>query len=68
LLEGKTDDAIKVLEVNREAFSTSSKVLYNVGEAYATKGDWNKAKENFEQSMKLDPNNSKAVEVLRHIK
>ena len=68
LLEGKTDDAIKILEANRQAFSTSSNAQYNVGEADASKGDWNKAKESFEQSIKLDPLNTKALEVLRHIK
>lgn len=67
LLEGKTDDAIIVLDANRGAFPSSSNVQFNAGEAYATKGDWNKAKECFGQSLKLDPMNSKAIEVLRHL-
>jgi len=67
LLEGKTEDAIKVFETNRDAFSTSSSVQFNLGEAYATKGDWNKAKASFDAALKLDPMNSKALEVLRHI-
>jgi len=68
LLEGNTDDAINLLEINQEAFPTSSNVHYNLGEAYATKGDWNKAKESFEQAFKLDPLNSEAKEVLKHIR
>ncbi len=67
LLEGKTDEAIKILEANRDAFSTSSSVQYNAGEAYAAKGDWNKAKVCFEQSLKMDPMNVKALELVRHI-
>ena len=67
LLEGKTDEAIKVMEANRDAFSTSSSVQYGTGEAYATKGDWSKAKVCFDQSLKMDPMNAKALEVLRHI-
>ena len=67
LLEGKTEDAIKVFETNRDAFSTSSNVQFNLGEGYATKGDWNKAKESFDVALKLDPINPKALEVLRHI-
>ncbi len=68
LLEGNNDDAVNLLELNKEAFPTSSNVYYNVGEAYATKGDWTKAKENFEQAQKLDPLNNEAAEVLRHIR
>jgi polyisoprenoid-binding protein YceI len=67
LLEGKTDEAIKVLEANREAFPTSSNAQFNVGEAYASTGDWSKAKVCFEQSLKMDPMNAKALEVIRHI-
>jgi polyisoprenoid-binding protein YceI len=67
LLEGKTEDAMKVFETNRDAFSTSSSAQFNLGEAYATKGDWNKAKASFDAALKLDPMNSKALEVLRHI-
>ena len=68
LLEGKVDDAIKIQETNREMFPGSSNVHFNVGEAWAVKGDWTKAKESFEQALKLDPANSKAIEVLKNLK
>lgn len=67
LLEGKTDDAIKVMQANREAFSVSGGAQYSAGDAYATAGDWSKAKECFEQALKIDPLNSRAMELLRHI-
>jgi hypothetical protein len=45
----------------------SSNVHYNVGEAYATKGDWEKAKVDFEEALKLDPLNSEAAEIMKHL-
>src|SRR5579859_6793328 len=61
LLEGKIDDAIRVMEANREAFPASGNVQYGIGEAYAAKGDWAKAKDSFVQAMKIDPANPKAL-------
>jgi polyisoprenoid-binding protein YceI len=67
LLEGKTDDAIALLETNRKSFPESSNAAYSLGAAYGTKGDWAKAKENLEGALRLDPANARALEVLRHI-
>lgn len=67
LLEGSADEAIAAFEANSKAFPNSSNVFFNVGEAYATKGDWAKAKESFVQALKLNPENAEALEVLKHI-
>ena len=67
LLEGNTDAAIKLREANQQAFPTSSTVSFSLCEAYATKGDWTKAKENFAKAKELDPANTQALEVLKNL-
>jgi polyisoprenoid-binding protein YceI len=67
LLEGNINDAIKVLAINQKSFPQSSNASFYLGEAYALNGDWSNAKINFEQSLKLDPGNCDAIEVMRHL-
>lgn len=67
LLEGNINDAIKIFEANQKSFPQSSNTLFNLGEAYASTGDWPKAKKNFEQTLKLDPDNCNAQEIVRHL-
>jgi len=66
-LEGNVDMAIALIEANRLAFPSSSNVQYGAGEVWALKGDWSKARQRFEEAVRLDPSNCRALEVLRHI-
>lgn len=60
----KVDEAIEVFKLNAEEFPESWNVYDSLGEAYLTKGDKKKAKENYEKSVKLNPNNENGKRVL----
>ena len=51
--------------MNVEAYSESSNVYDSLGEAYMLNGDKALAIENYEKSLKLNPNNNNAVEKLK---
>ncbi len=66
--QGKFKEAIKVLQLNVEAYPSSSNVYDSLGEAYMRNGDKQLAIENYEKSLKLDANNTNAVEKLKKLK
>ncbi|HKS39326.1 MAG TPA: serine hydrolase [Blastocatellia bacterium] len=65
---GKLKEAIRVLQLNVEAYPQSSNVYDSLGEAYMKNGDRELAIENYEKSLKLDSANQNAVEMLKKLK
>jgi tetratricopeptide (TPR) repeat protein len=61
----KIKEAIKVFQFNVEAYPESSNVYDSLGEAYMLNGEKALAIENYEKSLKLNPNNANAVEKLK---
>jgi CubicO group peptidase (beta-lactamase class C family) len=68
MARGKLKEAIRVLQLNVEAYPQSSNVYDSLGEAYMKNGDQALAIENYEKSLKLDPANQNAVEMLKKLK
>jgi tetratricopeptide (TPR) repeat protein len=68
LYAGKNDEAIKVLELNTVLFPNSFNVWDSLGEAYLKAGNKEKAKENYEKSMALNPNNESGKKALAELK
>jgi CubicO group peptidase (beta-lactamase class C family) len=66
--QGKMKEAIRVFQLNVEAYPASSNVYDSLGEAYMKNGDKAPAIENYEKSLKLDPANNNAVEMLKKLK
>ena len=64
----RVKDAIRILVLNAEAYPQSSNVYDSLGEAYLEDGDKKLAIENFEKSLKLDPDNRNAIEKLKQLK
>ncbi len=67
LKEGKTDDAVEVLEHNAQSFPNETDLYLPLAEAYAVQGDLEKAKRSYEIVLRSDPDNVIALEVLRHL-
>ena len=63
----KIDEAVKVLELNAEAYPRSANVYDSLGEAYAAQGNREKAIANYKKSLELDPGNVNAAEQLRKL-
>jgi tetratricopeptide (TPR) repeat protein len=61
----KIKEAIKVFQLNVDAYPESSNVYDSLGEAYMLNGEKAPAIENYEKSLKLNPNNTNAVEKLK---
>lgn len=68
MARGKLKEAIRVLQLNVEAYPQSSNVYDSLGEAYMKNGDRELAIENYEKSLKLDAANQNAVEMLKKLK
>jgi CubicO group peptidase (beta-lactamase class C family) len=66
--EGKLKEAIRILQLNVEAYPQSGNVYDSLGEAYMKNGDKQLAIENYEKSLKLDPGNANAVEMLKKLR
>jgi CubicO group peptidase (beta-lactamase class C family) len=66
--QGKIKEAIRVLQLNVEAYPQSGNVYDSLGEAYMKSGDKELAIENYEKSLKLDPGNANAVEMLKKLR
>ena len=66
--QGKLKEAIRVLQLNVEAYPESSNVYDSLGEAYMRNGDKTPAIDNYEKSLKLDPGNKGAVEALKKLR
>ena len=68
LFAGKTDEAIKVLELNTVLFPESFNVWDSLGEAYAKAGDKEKARACYEKSVALNPANDSGKKALNDLK
>jgi tetratricopeptide (TPR) repeat protein len=67
LVMKKIKDAIKILKLNAEIYSQSSKVYFSLGTAYMDDGDKRLAIENLHHSLKLNPHNRIAIENLKQL-
>lgn len=65
---GREAEAIKVFQLNTEVFPKSVNSFDSLGEAYLNSGDREKAKENYEKVLELDPDNQNAKAVLEQLK
>jgi carboxyl-terminal processing protease len=63
-----TEPAVEVLKLNVEKFPQSANVYDSLGEAYMNAGDKERAIENYEKSLKLNPNNAGATENLKTLR
>jgi CubicO group peptidase (beta-lactamase class C family) len=66
--QNKIKEAIRVFQLNVEAYPSSSNVYDSLGEAYMTAGDKEQAIKNYEKSLELDPKNTNAVEMLKKLR
>jgi CubicO group peptidase (beta-lactamase class C family) len=64
LQAGRTDDAIKIFQLNVEAYPQDYNAYDSLAEAYAAKGDKALAIKNYAKSLELNPDNTNAVERL----
>lgn len=67
LRQNKVSEAIGVFRVNVTLYPQSSNVYDSLGEAYAVKGDKERAIANYSKSLELDPKNKNAVEQLKRL-
>ena len=63
----KFSDAIRIFQVNVEAYPQSSNVYDSLGEAYMDDGDKPLAIANYEKSLQLNPKNRGAVKMLQKL-
>jgi len=54
--------------LNAEIYEQSGNVWDSLAEAYMKSGDMERAQENYEKSVRLDPKNDNAKEMLKKIK
>jgi hypothetical protein len=64
----RTRDAIKIFQLNVDAYPESSNVYDSLGEAYMNNGDRELAIANYEKSLELDPENKNATEMLKKLR
>jgi len=67
LAEEKVEDAILILEKNAQEFSDKANALVSMGEALVHGKREDEAAEYLEKVLALDPNNTHAREILRHL-
>lgn len=63
----KIDEAVKILELNVEAYPRSANAYDSLGEAYAAQGKREKAIASYKKSLELDAGNLNAVEQLKKL-
>jgi Flp pilus assembly protein TadD len=68
LFSGQVQDAITVFQRNVEEYPQSGNVYDSLGEAYMKAGQKELAVQNYEKSLRLDPKNQNAVEMLKKLK
>jgi Flp pilus assembly protein TadD len=64
---GRLQDAIRMLQLNVEAYPQSGNVYDSLGEAYLDAGDKAQAIANYRKSLELDPKNHNAVLTLKQL-
>ncbi len=69
LLQGEaTEGAIRIFKMNAEQFPTSANVWDSLAEAYMKAGDTSMAEKYYLESLRLDPQNQNAKDMLKKIK
>jgi tetratricopeptide (TPR) repeat protein len=68
LNRNKKDIAFALFKLNAEFYPLSSNVYDSLGEIFLTMGDIDKAKENYQKSLELDPKNFNAKKILETLK
>ena len=68
LKQQKNREAIAVLELNVEAYPQSANVYDSLAEAFMLNGDKERAVQNYEKSLALDPSNANAAMMLKKLK
>ena len=63
----KFKEAIRIFQINVEAYPQSSNVYDSLGEAYMDDGDKQLAIDNYQRSLELNPKNSNAVQMLQKL-
>ena len=63
----KFQEAIRILQLNVEAYPQSSNVYDSLGEAYMDKGDKRRAIANYRKSLELNPKNRNAVAMIQKL-
>jgi CubicO group peptidase (beta-lactamase class C family) len=66
--EKKTDEAIRVFQMNIEAFPKSANARDSLGEAYEAAGDKAAARAAYQEALKLDPNFTHAKDALAKLR
>jgi pimeloyl-ACP methyl ester carboxylesterase len=68
LFNGKVEEALLLFKLNVEEYPNSANVYDSYGEALMTLGDTVQAIINYEKSLKLNPENNNAVEMLKKLR
>ena len=63
----KFKDAIRILQLNTEAYPQSGNVYDSLGEAYMDDGNKPQAIANYQKSLQLNPKNGGAVQMLQKL-
>lgn len=63
----KLKEAIRIFQLNVEAYPQSSNVYDSLGEAYMNDGDKPRAIANYQKSLELNPKNGNAVKILQKL-
>ncbi len=63
----KVNEAIRIFQLNVEAYPKSSNVYDSLGEAYMDGGDRTRAIANYQQSLQLNPKNGNAIKMLQKL-
>ena len=64
---GQRPEAIRIFQLNVEAFPQSSNTYDSLGEAYMESGDKPRAVANYQESLRLNPKNSNDVKMLQKL-
>jgi tetratricopeptide (TPR) repeat protein len=67
LRAGKTKEAIELFKLNVTAYPQAANTYDSLGEAYMINGDKELAIQNYNQSLRLDPDNKNAAEMLKRL-
>jgi tetratricopeptide (TPR) repeat protein len=68
MLDDKLDEALAIFKVLAELFPDSYLAFDSLGEVYRRKGDKERAIENFEKSLELNPDNRNAARQLKSLR
>ncbi len=66
--QNRMPDALEIFKLNVFLYPTSANAFDSLGEIYAELGDTKLAIKNYEQSLKLDPQNKNAEQQIKKLK